>query len=153
VDLFFLVDSIAQCSRGLKGEVLVVFKLYVFVVYVMLISSSIFRWCWWYISIGYSNCTATPTFSCCSSWKFCTRKSETVFEGKPWKLLVHFVLDFFSHSCVTLWYLFYRFWGFGWKDGFFLNPLFAITFGNLIYLVVHLLLAYILVAQQEQKEL
>jgi hypothetical protein len=32
VDLFFLVDSIAQCSRGLKGEVLVIFKLYVFVV-------------------------------------------------------------------------------------------------------------------------
>ena len=32
VDLFFLVDSIAQCSRGLKGEVLVIFvisKLYV----------------------------------------------------------------------------------------------------------------------------
>ena len=48
VDLFFLVDSIAQCSRGLKGEVLVIFvisKLYVYVVYVMLISSSssIFR--------------------------------------------------------------------------------------------------------------
>lgn len=77
VDLFFLVDSIAQFSRGLKGNYMSIFCFVALHLYASFLPGRLlFPACicncrshWWHISFRNSGSIATSSSSNCSSWK------------------------------------------------------------------------------------
>ena len=83
VDLFFLVDSITQCSRNQKGKCIVFPNLAFFLLqWYLFYRYKSCRWSWRCISLSYSGSSTSNTLCCCAPWKLSMGESKAMPQGK-----------------------------------------------------------------------